>query len=85
MIFVTVPPGGEFVDVFVPEQAREAALAMHPEFVEKLTWGAKVVGVRIKLAGAQPAVAKDLVTAAWLHKAPKNLHGALAAGRPQKP
>ena len=72
-IFVTVPPGGEFVHVFAPEPQREAAIAMHPEFIEKLTWGAKVVGVRITLAKASAGVVKDLVTAAWKHKAPKSL------------
>lgn len=72
-IFVTVPPGEAFVHVFAPEESREAAVAMHPEFVEKLTWGHKVVGVRIALAKASPEVVKSLVLAAWTHKAPKSI------------
>lgn len=74
-IFVTVPPGGAFVHVFVPEEQREPALAMYPEFVEKLTWGSKVVGVRVELARATPSVVSGLVLAAWRHKAPKGLQG----------
>lgn len=69
-IFVTVPPGDSHIHVFVPEQAREQALALYPEFVEKLLWGGKVVGVRVALAAARPAVVKSLVQRAWKHKAP---------------
>ena len=72
-IFVTVPPGEEFVHVFAPEESREVAVAMYPEFVEKLTWGNKVVGVRVALADASPEVVKGLVLAAWKHKAPKSV------------
>jgi hypothetical protein len=72
-IFVTAPPGEEFVHVFVPEEQRERALALYPQFVEKLTWGSKVVGVRVSLAAATPSVVKGLVLAAWQAKAPKSL------------
>jgi hypothetical protein len=72
-IFVTVPPGDALVHVFVAEQHREPALAMYPGFVEKLTWGSKVVGVRIDLARATPSVVNGLVLAAWQSKAPKSL------------
>lgn len=74
-IFVTVPPGDKVIHVFAPEESREPALAMYPEFIEKLTWGNKVSGVRVTLAGAIPSVARDLVFAAWQRKAPKSLHG----------
>jgi hypothetical protein len=73
-IFVTVPPDEAFVHVFAPESSREPALAVHSDFIEKLLWGGKVVGVRITLASATPAVVNDLVLAAWRHKAPKRLH-----------
>ena len=42
-IFVTVPPGGELVHIFLPEQQRELALALDPEFLEALHWGSKVL------------------------------------------
>lgn len=48
-IFVTVPPEGTHVYIFVSEQERELALSMSPEFVEKLLWGGRVVGNRVPL------------------------------------
>jgi len=74
-IFVTVPPEQEHIHVFVDETAREQALAVHAEFVEKLFWGGKVCGIRIRLASARPAVVKELVRRAWANKAPKALSG----------
>jgi len=72
-IFVTAPPGGQYVHVFAREEHREPVLAMCPEFVEKLIWGKRVVGVRIALARALPSVVKQLVLRAWEAKAPKSL------------
>ena len=72
-IFITMPPGGEFIHVFVPEQAREEALTVHSSFVQKLLWGGRVRGVRVQLADADPAVVKRLIREAWQYKAPKTL------------
>jgi hypothetical protein len=72
-IFVTVPPGEETIHIFLPEAQREQALALHPQFVEKLVWGKSVTGVRVTLGRAEPAVVKALILAAWQHKAPKAL------------
>jgi hypothetical protein len=63
-IFVTVPPVEEVIHVFVGEQDRERALAMYPNFMEKLLWGGKVVGLRITLASASPTAVKTLVSKA---------------------
>ena len=52
-IFVTVPPDQGHLHIFVDEVARENALATHPESVEKLLWGGKVVGIRLHLATAE--------------------------------
>lgn len=68
-IFVTVPPDGQHVHVFVEEEDRERALAMHPDFVEKLLWGSKVVGLRVNLAGAVPSVVKSLIGQAYESRA----------------
>jgi hypothetical protein len=68
-IFVTVPPGHEFVNVFVDELARESALATHSECLEKLLWGGKVVGLRVNLGAASQATVLALVKQAWEHKA----------------
>lgn len=72
-IFVTFPPGDEFVHIFPSEESRERALALYPQFVERLMWGNKVAGVRITLAEAIPAVVKGLIFSAWQRKAPKSL------------
>jgi len=72
-IFVTAPPGDEFIHVFVADEDRDPALASHPEFLEKLLWGGKVVGLRVVLALAKPAVVKALIRKAWARKAPKRL------------
>jgi YjbR len=68
-IFVTVPPEQTHLHVFVTEAQRELALAMYPEFIEKLLWGGKVVGIRIALAKANAAAVKLLVRQAYEHKA----------------
>lgn len=70
-IFMTVPPGETHVHVFVPDEARIPAIAAYPAFIEKLVWGAKVVGLRVALDGADTRVVKALVTAAWQAKAAK--------------
>ncbi len=72
-IFVTVPPGASHIHVFVAELEREKALAIHPEFTEKLFWGGKVVGLRVALAAAPVAAVKRLVLQAWTNRAPKDL------------
>jgi YjbR len=64
-IFVTVPPAEEAIHVFVGEEDRELALALYPQFMEKLLWGGKVVGLRIALATAKPGAVKALVSKAY--------------------
>jgi hypothetical protein len=70
-IFVTARPQEAHIHVFVPEEVREPALAMHPEFVSSLYWGKKVVGLRVELADAPPAIVKELVRRAWEARSPK--------------
>lgn len=72
-IFATVPPDGAHLHVFPDERSREEALVRHSDFVEKLIWGKKVVGLRLTLAEANPAVVKRLLREAWIHRAPKRL------------
>ncbi len=76
-IFLTVPPDGLHAHVFVPELEREQALAVHPDFVEKLMWGERVAGIRITLARAPHRVIAQLVRRAWAAKAPKRLAAAI--------
>lgn len=48
-------------------------LAMHPDYLKKLLWGGKVVGLTVSLTRAPPAVVRDLLLYAWKAKAPKSL------------
>ena len=66
-IFVTIPPGGEVLHVFLPDAAREELLTLHPECVEKLFWGKKVCGLRVLLGTASAAQVKHWVKLAWAH------------------
>ena len=70
-IFATAE--AEFLHVFVGEEARAQALALHPGFIEKLPWGAKIVGLRIHLPAASERVVAGLLEQAWREKAPKAL------------
>lgn len=67
-IFVTLPPGGEFVHIFLPEAEREQALAMDPGFLEPVLWGGKVLGVRARLPLARKSAVLALVRRAYEHK-----------------
>jgi hypothetical protein len=72
-IFATAPPDGQHLHVFVDEEQRELALAVHSTCVEKLWWGGKVAGLRVDLAKADGRVVDELVNQAWARKAPKRL------------
>jgi hypothetical protein len=64
-IFVTVPPAEDVIHVFVGEEDRELALTLHSDFMEKLLWGGKVVGLRIALPAAKSGAVKTLVSRAY--------------------
>lgn len=75
-IFITIPPAEDVIHVFVGEEDREPVMALYPDFIERLLWGGKVVGLRVALSSAKPAVVKSLVIKAYetrVHKdaAPK--------------
>ncbi|MEP7067975.1 MAG: MmcQ/YjbR family DNA-binding protein [Usitatibacter sp.] len=72
-IFATMQPDGEHLHVFVADAQREIALELDPEFLEKLRWGARVVGLRVALAKAKPRVVARLLEQAWARKAPRSL------------
>jgi len=80
-IFVTIPPDEMHAHLFVSELHREQALAMYPEFIEKLVWGKKVAGLRVTLSKAKTPVVNDLIRQAWEHKAPKRLIATIAKER----
>lgn len=83
-IFVTIPPDEDFIHVFVGEQDREQALALYPDFVEKLLWGGKVVGLRVALASAKPNAVIMLVSKAYAARVAKDAGSIAAAPKNKK-
>lgn len=71
-IFVTWPPAGDAIHVFVGEEDRARALVLHPGFVEKLYWGRQAVGLRVTLAGAKAAAVLALVDRAYATRVAKD-------------
>lgn len=72
-IFVTVPPGGELLHVFVDDDLTRAAVGHDPAAYEELWWGKRLYGVRVRLAAAKQDMLLDLIEEAWRRKAPKEL------------
>jgi hypothetical protein len=70
-IFVTFPADEDHIHVFVSEGQRDPALALYPEFMDKLLWGGKVVGIRVALESAKPAAVRALINSAWEYQAAK--------------
>lgn len=83
-IFVTVPPGDNFIHVFVGDEDRQQALALHPEFIEKLLWGTNVVGLRVTLASATPAVVRSLMSKAYETRVQKDASARVPPSRSRK-
>jgi hypothetical protein len=72
-IFATAPPEGTHLHVMLGEHESRAAVADDPDHCELLPWGAKIAGVRVTLAKADPARVGELLEDAWRAKAPKTL------------
>lgn len=72
-VFATVPPCRRHLHVFLSEQDSEYALAIHPDFVERLAWDGQVVGVRVQLADAVPKFVERLLSQAWARDAGQRL------------
>ena len=69
---ISVPPDGEHLHVFVPDEVRDRALAVYPDCMQKLCWGRKVLGLRIRLAGAPYGAVKQLVDPAYAARVAKD-------------
>ena len=76
-IFTTVTPDEARLHVFIEEPEISATVAEDPAAFELLYWGKKLRGVRVVLAAAPADRVRELLTEAWLRKAPKNLIGQL--------
>jgi hypothetical protein len=72
-IFVTVPPDGGRLHVFVDELEVDACVAEDPAAFQPLRWGQRIRGLRIELAAAPEPRVRDLIEDSWRRKAPKRL------------
>ncbi len=79
-IFATVPDD-EHIRIMVDESEIHAAVAENPTVCSPFYWGQRLACVVVELAPANLELLRDLLTAAWLRKAPK----ALARGLDQGP
>lgn len=72
-IFVTIPPDGEHLHIFVDEDLTRAAVGHESGACEELWWGTKLYGVRVHLPTAESGMVLDLVEEAWRRRAPSAL------------
>jgi hypothetical protein len=72
-IFVTVPPDGTRLHVFVDPLEVEGYVAQDPAAFEPLHWGDRLSGLRVNLAATPAAVLAEIIEEAWRRKAPKRL------------
>jgi hypothetical protein len=72
-IFVTVPPDGDRLHVFVDEAEVDVCVAENPAAFELLRWGQRIRGLRVDLAAAPAGRVQELIEDAWRRKAPKRV------------
>jgi hypothetical protein len=71
-ILATVPDD-EHIRVMLAEDEIRAVVAEYPEVCAPSYWGKKLACVVVSLAPATPNLLEELLTEAWLSKAPKSL------------
>lgn len=71
-IFATVPDDSH-LRVMVDEVEIRAAVAENPGTCQEFYWGKRLACVVVALRPATPALLEELLTEAWLRKAPKAL------------
>jgi hypothetical protein len=81
-IFATVTPDETRLHVFVEEPEISATVAEDPAAFEPLYWGKALRGIRVLLAAAPEDRIRELLTEAWLRKAPVSLIAELEQDRP---
>lgn len=71
-IFATVPDA-EHIRIMVGETEILEAVAENPHICSELYWGNRLSGVVVALKPATVALVRELLTDAWLRKAPDSL------------
>jgi hypothetical protein len=78
-IFATVPDKTH-LRVMVDEMEIRAAVAENPTACQELYWGRKLAAVVVDLPVATSGLVQDLLTDAWIRKAPSKLVRELGDG-----
>jgi hypothetical protein len=78
-IFATVPDD-QHVRIMIGEEEALAACAESPKSCEPLYWGAKLRGVTVDVRATPAPLILELLTEAWLKKAPPELARSLDLG-----
>ena len=71
-IFATVPDA-HHVRVMIDEEAIRAAVAENPSSCEEFYWGKRLACVVMDIRVAPTDLVRELLTEAWVRKAPKQL------------
>ena len=71
-IFATVPDV-DHIRIMVAEPQVVAAVAENPATCEEFYWGRRLACVVVELEAARPDLVRELVTEAWIRKAPGRL------------
>jgi hypothetical protein len=71
-IFATLPHE-ECVRIMVDEPEILAATASHPDACHPVYWGKRLSCVAVRIAAAPADLIRELLTEAWLRKAPASL------------
>jgi len=72
-IFASLPAGGGIVEILVTGPDVKEAIAEQPGSCQELLSGRKLLGVRVRLAEADPVLVKELLSLAWRRRAPQRL------------
>jgi len=72
-IFASALPDGDSCNVLLDEPDARAAVFEDADVFGELWWGKRLVGVKVDLAAADLARMEELLTEAWLRRAPKAL------------
>jgi len=72
-IFASALPDGDSCNVLLDEPDARAAVFEDADVFGELWWGKRLVGVKVDLASADPTRVQELLTEAWLRRAPKAL------------
>jgi len=72
-IFASALPDGDSCNVLLDEPDARAAVFEAADVFGELWWGKRLVGVKVDLASADPTRVQELLTEAWLRRAPRAL------------